>query len=185
MPLGESFETVLAAAREGADWAWSALFRDLAGPVTGYLRSRGASEPDDLTGEVFLQLARDIHRFAGDEQGFRAWVFVITHRRLLDERRARGRRRLETTPLAGDETDPAGGDVEEEALNRLMTEELQTLLEDLTEDQRDVLALRIVAGLTLEDTAHVLGKRLGAVKALQRRALVSVRRRIFREGVTL
>src|SRR4030081_3701589 len=60
LALGESFEVVLAAARTGADWAWEALYRDLAPLVHGYLRSRGAREPEDLTGEVFLGIARGL-----------------------------------------------------------------------------------------------------------------------------
>jgi RNA polymerase sigma factor (sigma-70 family) len=57
--------------------------------------------------------------------------------------------------------------------------------EELTPDQRDVLSLRIIAGLTLQETAEALGKRVGAVKALQRRGLAAVRNRIGREGVPL
>ncbi len=60
MSLGEDFESALKAAKAGAEWAWAALYRDLAGPVTGYLASRGAPEPDDLAAETFLQVARNI-----------------------------------------------------------------------------------------------------------------------------
>ncbi|MGH2695177.1 MAG: RNA polymerase sigma factor [Actinomycetota bacterium] len=84
MPLGEGFATTLAAARLGAEWAWGALYDDLAPAVTGYLRARGAPEPDDLTGEVFLQIVRDLRGFSGNEREFRSWVFTITHHRLLD-----------------------------------------------------------------------------------------------------
>src|SRR3712207_7840436 len=50
----------LRAARAGGEWAWERIYRDLAGPVRGYVRAHGAAEPDDLVGEVFLQLARNI-----------------------------------------------------------------------------------------------------------------------------
>jgi RNA polymerase sigma-70 factor, ECF subfamily len=59
------------------------------------------------------------------------------------------------------------------------------LFRALTPDQQDVLGLRIIAGLSLEETARLLGKRVGAVKALQHRGLEAVRRRLEREGVTL
>ncbi len=52
---GQNFPQILAAARAGADWAWAQVYRDLAPAVLGYLRARGAAEPDDLTGEVFLR----------------------------------------------------------------------------------------------------------------------------------
>ncbi len=182
MPIGETFAATLRAAKDGADWAWEALYLDLAGTVTGYLASRGAADPDDLASETFLQIARNVHGFEGDEQSFRSWVFVIAHRRLLDARRAQGRR-----PRAhpADELEHhAGGDVETEALENLVTGELEAAMAKLTDDQRDVLALRVIANLTLEETASVVGKRVGAVKATQRRALLALREHLDLEGVS-
>ncbi len=182
MTLGDAFDAALKAAKEGADWAWAALYRDLAGPVTGYLASRGAREAEDLAAETFLQVARNIHTFHGDESAFRSWVFVITHRRLIDARRAHGRR-PDLVALPDDETQP-GGDVEVEAVDQLVTAELREAFEKLTEDQRDVLALRIIANLTVEETANVVGKRIGAVKAVQRRGLLALRGHLDLERVT-
>jgi RNA polymerase sigma-70 factor (ECF subfamily) len=73
---------------------------------------------------------------------------------------------------------------EDEALDRLGGDEVQALLGALTSDQRDVLLLRIVADLSLEETATVVGKRVGAVKALQRRGLEALRREIHAQGVS-
>lgn len=61
----ETFQSTLEEARSGAEWAWASLYTELAGPVTGYLASRGASEPEDTTSEVFLQVARNIQGFVG------------------------------------------------------------------------------------------------------------------------
>lgn len=177
MPLGDAaFGSVLAAAKSGADWAWSSLFRELFGPVTGYLASRGAHDPEDTASEVFLKVARNIHHFEGDEASFRSWVFVIAHRSLIDDRRRRSRRPdlASALPEAGGE----GGNVEDEAVDSLVTAELLGAFERLTDTQRDVLALRMVAGLSLDQTARVLGKRTGAVKALQHRALASLKREL-------
>ena len=167
-----TFPETLTSAQHGDEAAWASIYRDLAGPITGYLSSRGVAEPEDLTAEVFLQVARDIHRFDGDEVSFRSWVFVIAHRRMLDWRRAIGRRpvlveqRSEDTP---------GGDVEEEAIENIALTGVREVLETLTEDQRDVLTLRVIGDLSLEQTAAVTGKTVGAVKALQRRALLTVK----------
>ena len=60
---GEDFPQVIAAARLGAEWAWTALYRDLVPSVRGYVRARGTAEPDDVVGEVFLQVVRDLERF--------------------------------------------------------------------------------------------------------------------------
>jgi RNA polymerase sigma factor (sigma-70 family) len=172
-PRDHDFETRLRAAKNGAEWAWGAIYRELAGTVSGYLANRGAAEPEDLTSETFLQVARNISSFNGDESAFRSWVFVIAHRRLIDSRRAR-QRRPETITLPDPTGGGVGGDVEVEALNRLTTVELQSAFEKLSDSQSDVLSLRIIGQLTLEETASVLGKRVGAVKAAQRRGLLAL-----------
>jgi RNA polymerase sigma-70 factor (ECF subfamily) len=181
--LEASFESALGAAKDGEEWAWALIYRDLAGPVTGYLASRGAREPEDLAAETFLQVARNIRSFEGGESAFRSWVFVIAHRRLIDVRRAQGRR-PETTSMSRDGIEQVGGDVEGEAIDALVTAEMSTAFGRLTDDQRDVLALRIIGNLTLEETADVVGKRIGAVKAIQRRALLALKRHLDVEGVT-
>ena len=167
------FGEQLDAARRGEDWAWHLLYTELMGPITGYLLSRGAEDPDDLAAETFLHVARNIENFEGDKESFRSWVFVIAHRRLIDARRAASRR-----PQIADraQEDRQGGDVEEEAMDRLGNRKVQELLDHLTEDQREVLALRVVADLSLKETARVTGRDIGAVKALQRRAIQRLQR---------
>lgn len=165
----------LEAARHGESWAWESLYRELIGPVTGYLRSRGARDADDVAAEVFLSVAKGIERFQGSEGSFRSWVFVIAHRRLIDERRTLRRRPSITDHLDGRIEIELGGDVEEEAFANLNQAWMKEIFEELTEDQREVLALRVIADLSLDDTAAVMGRGVGAVKALQRRALESAR----------
>ena len=171
------FDSVLSAARAGADWAWERIYADLSGPVIGYLRVHGAAEPEDVAGEVFLQVVRDLPRFApgaGDpERDFRAWVFTIVHRRLLDERRRRGRKPAAPLP---DGFEVSGGDVAHDAETRLDRGRVVDLLAELPPDQRSVLLLRILGDMTIEEIAKATGKRAGAVKALQRRGLRRVRR---------
>lgn len=189
MAIGEGFPAVLDAARTSADWAWARLYRDLSPLVLGYLRSRDAREPEDLTGEVFLQVARDLPGFSGGEDEFRSWVLVIAHHRLLDERRYHARRPAEPHPeevLAEIASGRGGaGDVEEEAFQNLDVLRVRRLLAGVTEDQREVLMLRIVGGLTVEEVARAVGKRPNTVKALQRRGLAAVKRAISLEMATL
>ncbi|HSI79410.1 MAG TPA: sigma-70 family RNA polymerase sigma factor [Solirubrobacterales bacterium] len=182
MPIDDRFEQLLTAARAGVEPAWRELYDELSPAVLGYLRARGAGEPEDLTGEVFLQVVRDLNRFDGDWRGFRAWVMTIAHHRLLDEGRSRSRRPVE--PVA-EPPEPAGAvvvGVEDAAELRLGLERATAMLSDLSADQRAVLLLRVVADLTIDEVARVVGKRPGAVKQLQRRALLAVRKRLEREG---
>lgn len=176
---------VLAAARCDAGWAFERLFRTFAPRVRGYLRAQGAVEPDELTNDVFMSAFRSLGRFNGGEAAFRSWVFTIARNRLVDERR-RQARRVET--VAQDILDHpvlAGDDVETEALANIGSEWVAGLLARLAPDQRDVLLLRIVADLTIEQIAQMLGKRPGAVKALQRRGLAAAKRVLDQQGVPL
>ncbi|MGI8775749.1 MAG: RNA polymerase sigma factor [Actinomycetota bacterium] len=178
---GEEFEQVLQAARLGAPWAWDVIYRELAGKVTGYLRVNGAPDPEDLTGEVFLQIVRDLKNFDGDERAFRSWIFTVAHHRLLDERRRRGRRLTEVSVEGAEPPEPQG-DTEAEAIARLGSAEALALLKALAPGQRDVLLLRVVGDLTVEEVARAIGRRPGAVKQLQRRGLEALRKRLSEEA---
>lgn len=160
------------------------MYRDLAPAVLGYLRARGGAEPDDLTGEVFLQVVRDLKRFEGGEREFRAWVFTIAHHRLIDDTRQRARRPVEPAAEVQDWQTPTG-DVEEEVLGTFATERVRGIIEQLAPEQRDVLLLRVLGGLTVSEVAKAVGKSSGAVKALQRRGLARIKRALSEEVVPL
>jgi RNA polymerase sigma-70 factor (ECF subfamily) len=185
MAFGERFEQVLAAAQAGGDWAWRDIYESLSPVVLGYLRGRGSRDPEDLTGEVFVQVVRRIHSFSGGEDAFRAWILTIARRRLIDEYRARGRRPDSETETAELEAIGPTGDVEREAIAGVEAAMVVRAIRELSSDQQDVLLLRVVGDLTLEQVAKVLGKSLTAVKALQRRGLAALSKKIPRETVSL
>lgn len=167
--------------RAGSEVAFESVFHELAPRVAGYLRLNGAAEVDELTNEVFAQVHRGLQRFSGDWGGFRSWVFTIAHHRMVDE--ARRSHRRPPVAMADVSEEAATGDVESEVMDALSEERLHGLLAVLSEDQRRVLLLRVVADLPLEDAAATLGKTVGAVKSLQHRALASLRRSLELEGV--
>jgi RNA polymerase sigma factor (sigma-70 family) len=178
----DGFDEVLAAARLGQPWALSLLFRTYASVVAGYVRARSSAEPDDLVSEIFAAALTSLHRFSGGEPQFRAWLFTIAQRRVVDDVRRRARR-VQTT-----EYDPARDtrsvpSAEEDSLDRLGAHWVRSLLDRLPPDQRDVLLLRVLGDLTVDQVAVVLGKTTGAVKQLQRRALASARRLLEVEGI--
>ena len=185
----DGFDALLAAVQAGRPSAWDRCYRWLAPAVAGYLRLQGAREVDDLTSEVFLAMFRNIGTFSGTEANFRSWVFVIAHRRLQDERRRRFRRPPPETVdqrnfVSGPDTRPEP-DPADEALRTISTDRVRELCGRLAADQRDVVLLRILGDLTVDQVAEVLGKSPGAVKQLQRRAFEALRRLIDREGVPL
>ena len=145
-------------------------YRELAPAVLGYLRAQRAPEPEDILGEVFLQVARDMGSFKGDDQALRRWVFAIAHNRLLD-----ARRRVSRRPVVADRVVP---EARAAPPADPLDPELVQALSELTPEQREVVVLRFVADLALADVARITRRRVGAVKALQHRAMETLSRRL-------
>lgn len=184
--VGTAFDSVLAAAQANAPWAFDRLWRAFAPGVVSYLRLQGAYDAEDLTSEVFLGAFRGLGSFRGDEGAFRGWLFTIAHRRIADERRrARVRPRWGDGGGEGEVPDCLGGDVEDDAFRYLSESEVRALCDQLVPAQRDVLLLRLLGDMTVEQAADALNKTPGAVKQLQRRGLTALRELFQREGVTL
>lgn len=184
-PIGQSFDRVICAARLGAEWAWVELYRCAAPAVSKYVHARGAADPENAIGDIFCKVVRRLATFSGDERAFRAWTLTIARYHLIDT--ARARQRHPVVPLDVDDFERSGptGDVEDEAMTSLATDHVREVLSSLTSDQRDVLLLRIVGQLTIDEVAAAIGRRPGAVKMLQSRALASIRSRMSEGSVTL
>ena len=153
------------------------LYRALAPAVLGYLRSQRVPDAEDVLGEVFLGVARDLHKFKGDADDCRRWVFSIAHNRMIDALRRRDRRREELGEVPEQLTD--------DALDAL-DPALMAALDALTPDQREVVVLRFLADLSLEAVAKITGRPTGAVKSLQHRAVRNLQQAVSPDGgVTL
>lgn len=178
------FDPVLAAARRGSPEAFQALYTDLVRPVAAYLRGKGVPDVEDVTSEVFLAVFTGLERFTGGQTDFRSWVFTIAHRRVVDHWR-RASRTPGTDEYTAEDDSRTAPSAEDDALDELGAARVHELLGELTPDQRDVLLLRVVADLTVEQVADVVGKPVGAVKALQRRGLAALRKLVGTGGVPL
>ena len=170
--------TVAVTARERATRAIElrpveAVYRSLAPAVLGYLRSQGARDPEDLTGEVFVDVTRGLHRFVGDDEALRRWVFTIAHRRLVDDRRRRKVRRDHAHDEPAERVEPDAVDA-----STALDPELLRALAELTQLQREVVVLRFVADLPLNDVARIVRRPRTAVKALQARGLAHLESRL-------
>jgi RNA polymerase sigma-70 factor (ECF subfamily) len=186
---GGELDVVLAAsveaAKSGDDRAFANLYHLLAGKVAGYVRSLGVREVDDVVNEIFLGAFRGLHSFVGDGAGFRTWLFSIAHHKSTDWLRAASRR-----PPQADESRPveltaASGDAESAVLEVLEGENVERILSLLTEDQRNVVTLRVIADLSLEQVAIALGKPVGAIKSIQHRAMATLQRTIIDGTVSI
>jgi len=182
--LGEEFAAILASASDGDERALEQIYRDNAPLVLGYARTNGSRDPEDVTQDVFVAVVTGLRSFQGDERAFRSWLLTITHRRLVDDLRRRGRRPL-TQSDGTILTDQAAPDsTDGEALARLQARGVLEVIDSLTDDQRAVLLLRMLADLPIREIAAVLGKNETAVKALLRRAHAALGRRLADDGPT-
>ena len=183
MTLGDQFGSVLEAARTGAEWALTALYRDLHADLLRYLRTQEPNEAEDLESQTWLDAAGGLASFNGVEVDFRRWMFTIARRRLIDLRRQQMRRR--TDPVAPDElpSRPAG-DVEAEALANLSTEEALAMIAALPPEQAEVVLLRVLGGFSAAEVGAMTGRRPGTVRVVQHRALARLARDLAKRRVT-
>lgn len=151
----------------------AAAYEAWAPAVAGYFRAHRIRDAEDLTGDVFVNVARGISKFRGDDDAFRRWVFTIAHHRLIDEYRRVGR--TPETTMADVPEVPA-------LQTPLVDEELVAALATLTDEQRQVVTLRFLADLSLRDVAKILDKRAGAVKMLQARGLEALKAALHEES---
>jgi RNA polymerase sigma factor (sigma-70 family) len=179
---GEAFDQVLASAQAGDGRAFEQLYGWLHRRVYAFAATRGATDPEAVVNDVFLKVFTNITTFAGNEAQFSAWVFKIARNKLIDGTR-RSRRRVEETALDDHPHSTAPDNVEREALDLVGDEWVIAQLDVLTPEQRDVVVLRVVSGLTIDEIAQVLGKRAGAIKAMQRRAFRTLARNLNLQAV--
>lgn len=167
-------DDVLARARSGDPAAFSLIYEALSPAVLGYFAGRGSEDPEALTQEVFLAVFSKLETVSGGLQGLRTFTFSVAHARYVDDVRKKAR----TPVLVGYEADGdtrAADSAEMVALDNLDAGGADGLLARLNTEQRDVLLLRIVAGLSIDEVAEILGRSAGSVKQLQRRGLLKLK----------
>jgi len=169
------FAAHLRAAKAGNETIWRALYDWLAPQLLGFVRASHLSDPEDVVGDVFLEVARRIDDFKGDARGFRAWVFTIARARRVDEIRRRLRRTEEPLDTAVHDFAVDRANVEHEALAMVGLEELLALVDQLTDDQGEVIILRALGGWTAREIGEITCRSTGSVEQLQRRAVEALR----------
>ncbi|MHA7190117.1 RNA polymerase sigma factor [Arthrobacter sp. MDT2-16] len=174
-------DDALVRAQAGDPAAFTEIYETLGPRVLGYFRGRGSEDPEALTQDVFLTVFSKLDSVSGGVQGLRTFTFSVAHARHVDE----VRKRVRAPVLVGYE---AEGDTrvtesaETVALGNLDSAGTGGMLAQLNAEQRDVLLLRIVAELPIEQVAEILGKSAGSVKQLQRRGLLKLRELVQPNG---
>jgi len=160
---------------------FTAAYRELSPRVLGYLRSHGVDDPEAATNDVFLALHAVFDSVNGGGDGVRTLTFSIAHARMVDFHRAQARR-PKPVPFDVDDDPRRAASAEESAIDRIGGGAL-ALLGQVADDQRQAVSLRVIAGLSLEETAQVMDRSVGAIKQLQRRGLESLRALMAREAI--
>jgi len=183
MKRPELDEATVAAASAGDEAALRNVYLALAPAVLVYLRGRGVGDPEAVTSEVFVAVLPRLPGLRGGVSGLRTLVFSVAHARMVDSYRA-GARRPATVDYEPAEDTRAVPSAEDDALRQLSNERVEAILALLPADQREVLYLRVIADLSIEHVAQVIGRSQGAVKQLQRRALIALRALLAERRVT-
>lgn len=168
-------------AKQGDPTAFAELYARHQPAIYRYIfyQVSDAATAEDLTSEVFVRLVEKIDRFTYRGRPLLAWLYTIARNLVTDYHRRTGR----FPSFSLDERLAADIDAPEEiAEQRLAQHRLAVAIADLTEDQRQVILLKFVEGLDNKTVARVLGKSVGAVKALQHRALAALRRILEQNG---
>jgi len=166
-------EEDLSTAVSGNGLAAEKIYRSLAPQVLGYLKTKGLEDPEGAAQEVFFTVFRKLHTVTGGVQGLRTFTFSVAHARAVDATRSRSRQPqlAEYDP----DTDVRTSDSAEQLALAGLGSDVEWLLGALNPDQREVLSLRIIADLPIDQVARIMGKSEGSVKQLQRRALAKLK----------
>lgn len=183
--MGESFESVLMAAQAGGEWAFAELY-DLYNPLLErYFAARVSSAAEDLAAETWMGAARTLAKFRGNEDQFRSWLFTIAHHRLSDYWKDRKRRGWESADTDSLTNHLAPDDTEQTVLDSLSGRAAaQKIAAALSPEQAEVVLLRVIAGLEVDQVARITGRRPGTVRVLQHRALKKLSKDFSLERVT-
>ena len=164
-------------AQSGDGAAFAQLYDRYVDQTFGYVyrRVQHRQTAEDLTSDVFLRAFRRLNTFEWQGVDLGAWIMTIARNRVHDHFKS-ARFRMERS---SDQThdDPSPGiedDPERVAMGRDMARALGRALENLSDDHREVIELRFVHDRSVAETAAIMGRTVGATKALQYRALKSL-----------
>jgi RNA polymerase sigma-70 factor, ECF subfamily len=175
----------LTAARAGDEWAFVMLYRDLQPRLLRYATALVGADAEDVTAETWLHVAKDLHRFTGDYDGFRGWATTICRNRAMDSARARSRRPAQPagpTELAELAPLPIGYEADRALLDSMETRWALDLILALPQTEAEAVLLRAVVGLDVATAAQVLGKRPGTVRVAAHRGLRRLAERLEKQN---
>jgi RNA polymerase sigma-70 factor (ECF subfamily) len=168
-------EQLLIGAARYDDAAIGELYDRYEAKIFAYIYRRTGEQTlaEDLTGQVFLKMLEAIHNQKAWHSSFSGWLYRIAHNLVIDHYRQRDHQiqiSLEDEP-----TLPAPDSPEEATEMKLNAERLRAAIGRLTEEQAEVISLRFLEGYSINEVAEMMSKTEGSIKALQYRAVSTLR----------
>jgi RNA polymerase sigma-70 factor, ECF subfamily len=176
-------QKLIQAAQRGNEQAFGELYNAYVQQVYRYVmyRVNNMETAQDLTADVFLRAVEGLARYENRQVPFLAWLYRIAHARVVDHYRRTQRvgaeENIDSVEVKVDE------DLDTDLMLNYRQQKLREALNKLPGEQRQVLLLRFIEGYDIQQTADTLGKTIGAVKMIQRRALQAMNMELTRQGV--
>ncbi len=187
--VGDDLDVLVGSAVDGDRNAVEGVIRWIRPLVVRYCRARvGRQEKtfasaDDVAQEVCLAVLMALPSYRDQGRPFLAFVYGIAAHKVADAHRSAARNRTEPVPETPDSPTALADGPEQRAMQGELAEQMTKLLGTLPDKQREILILRVVVGLSAEETAEAVGSTPGAVRVAQRRALGGLRKVLAAEGV--
>lgn len=172
-------DDVVEATKRGEKWAWEAAYLAYAKPLTGFLvlRLGGQDDAAEALSETFLRALDRCHTLRGGAESFRAWLFRIARNVANDRLRVSQRRPAGDHDVA-DAIDVTTGDSDDRLIADEEAAAVRAALASLDPSDREVVWLRVCARLSSAEVGQIVGKKPGAVRMQQQRALLGIARRM-------
>jgi RNA polymerase sigma-70 factor (ECF subfamily) len=167
-------EAAVSAARGGDEMAFALLWRENNSRLTKFVQARTFKSDldfEEIVSETWSNVAKDLKKFKGDYSAFTAWLYAIARNRIVDASRKRDRTIRPQSELDEANWIPSGQDVAKEFEADEKVKSIIAAINRLPEAQAEVLMLRVVSDLSVEEVAKIVKKNANAVRVLAHRGM--------------
>lgn len=174
--VNDRIEGLVSRAQNGEKDAFTLLYKEYVTPIYRYiyLRVGRSDQTEDLTQEVFLRVIKHIGSYRYKGKSFKTWLFRIAHNVVIDHYRKT--KKSKVIPLIESITDITDEDPVATVEQRMEMLGVKQAIDNLPPRQKEVISLRFVSELSIDETARAIGKTKGNVKKLQYEAIIKLRK---------
>ena len=174
----EELEAAVIAARGGDEMAFALLWRENNSRLTKFIQARTYKSDldfEEIVSEVWMNVAKDVKKFKGDYSGFTAWVYSIARNRIVDASRKRDRTIRPQEELDEATWVPSKQNVEKDFEADANVKRIIDEINKLPAAQAEVLMLRVVSDLSVEEVAKIVKKNANSVRVLAHRGMTTLK----------